>query len=323
VVAPPAGWNPPASLATSVLAETASAPWLSPVSLTALARAKSAPLVGLPQGSPGEPSYPKQELNGLKVVGRQIYQMESLQAVPETDLYLAIGAIESSAWDGKSRATAQAMLHTVAVQVAKEQGAVHIVAGKAGIRITLGGLKGSVPVSIDNPLDFAVKVRVRLYYNQATGVKIVADPAVVTIPKNSLRTIRLHVQATEVGSTTLTMRLENSRGQLLASSSVARMTVQATQVGVLGVIIFACALGVVLIASAARAVRNGRPVPADASTPRDSTEPGGMGSDQVGNKVPDGERPPSDAFEGGEMAGEPATVVPERSELGAHSPPGL
>ena len=324
VVAPPARWDPPASLATSVLAETVSAPWLSPVSLTDLASGKSAPDVGLPQSNPGGPSYPKAELSALTLVGQQINQTQSMQASPDPDLYLAIGAVESSAWDAKSsRATARAMLQTVARQVSREQGAVHFVAGKAGIRITLGGLKGIVPVSIYNPLDFAVKVRVRLYYNQATGVKIVEDPLVVTVLAGSPATIKLHVQATEVGSTTLTMRLENSRGQLLPSSRPARMTVQATQVGVLGMIIFACALGVVLIASAARAVRHGRPVAAGASTPRDGAETDGMGSDQPGDKVADGERAPSDPLEEGQMAGEPATVVPERSELGAPRPPGL
>ncbi len=323
VVAPPERWDPPASLAADVLGETASAPWLSPVSLTALASTKSAPNVSVPQNSPGGPFYPKAELSKLTLVGQQIYQIEGMQAIPDTDLFLALGAIESSAWDGRSRATAHAMLQTVAGQVTREQGAVHFVVGKAGIRITLGGLKGNVPVSIYNPLGFAVKVKVKLYYNQASGVRIVEDPLVVTISAGSPKTIRLHVQATKVGSTTLTMRLENSQGQLLPSSRVARMTVQATQVGVLGVIIFACALGVVLIASAARAVRHGRPVAAEASTPRDGAKTAGMGGDQPGNKVADDQRATSDALEEGEMAAEPATVVPERSESGAPRPPGL
>ncbi len=323
VVAPPARWDPPSSLAADVLAETASAPWLSPVSLTALAGTKSAPDVALPPSSPGRPFYPKKELSGLTLVGQQIYQIESMQAFPDPDLFLAMGAIESSAWNGKSRATALAMLHTVTGQMTKEQGAVHFVAGKAGIRITLGGLKGTVPVSIYNPLDFAVKVRVRLYYSQATGVKIVEDPPVVTIPAGKPETIKLHVQATEVGSTTVTMRLENASGQLMPSSRVARMTVQATQVGVLGMIIFACALGVVLIASAARAVRHGRPVAAGASTQQDGANTDGMASDQPGNKVADGEQAPSDALDAGEMVAQAATVVPERSELGAPRPPGL
>ena len=144
----------------------------------------------------------------------------------------------------------------------------------------------------------------------------------MTIPARSPRTIRLHIQAAQVGSTTITMRVENQRGQLLPSPP-ARMTVQATQVGVLGMIIFACALGVFLIASAARAVRHGRPIPAGPAAPQGGARPAGMGSDYAGNKVPDGERAPADVSEGGERAGEPATVVPEHSELGAAGPPGL
>ncbi|MGO8961430.1 MAG: DUF6049 family protein [Streptosporangiaceae bacterium] len=323
VVAPPARWSPPASLATRVLAETASAPWLSPVSLTALANRSSIPNIGrLPESSSGQPSYPRKELSQLKVVGRRIYELVSIQAVPNPDLYLAMSAIESSAWDGKSRATAEVMLTALANTVAHDQGNVQIVAGKAGIRITLGGLKGSVPVSIDNRYGFAIKVRMRLSYGQDTGVKIVEDPAIVTIPARTPRTIKLHVQAAAVGSTTITMRLESPRGQLLPSKA-ARMTVQATQVGVLGMIIFAAALGVFLIASAARAVHRGRAVPAGTGTSREGAKSDGMGSDQAGKKVPDGERAPSDVLEGGEMAGQPATVVPEHSELGAAGPPGL
>lgn len=322
VVAPPARWSPAGALAASVLAGTASAPWLNPVSLTRLASRKSAPQVFLPQGSPGEPSYPRKELRQLKQVGQQIHQLVSIQAVPNPSLYLAIAAVESSAWDGASRGTAQTMLTSLQHTLRNEQNRVQIVAGKAGIRYTLGGLRGSVPVSIQNRLDFAIKVKLRLSYSQATGVKIVADPQVVTISADSPLTIKLHVQAAQVGSTTVTMRLESQNGQLLPASA-ARMTVQATQVGVLGMIIFACALGVFLLASAARAVRRGRPSPAASATPSAGGEPDGMGGDHGGTKVPAGGTAPSEVIDGDEMAGEPATVVSEHSELGAAGPPGL
>ncbi len=323
MIAPPARWNPAARLATSVLADTASAPWLRPVSLTALASKPSIHRIPpLPQRSPGGHSYPRQELAELRQLGQRISQLVSIQAVPDPNLYLAISAIESSAWNGKAYKTARAMLKTLQTTLDQQQGRVQIVAGKAGIRITLGGLKGSVPVSINNRLGFAIKVKMRLSYDAATGVKIAEDPAVVTIPARSPRTIRLHVQAAQVGSTTITMRVENQRGQLLPSAP-ARMTVQATQVGVLGMIIFACALGVFLIASAARAVRHGRPGPAGPAAPQDAPLPDGMGSDQAGSKVPGGEAAPADVPEGGELAGEPATVVPEHSELGAAGPPRL
>ena len=122
----------------------------------------------LPQTSPGGPSYPRKELSELRQLSQRISELVSIQAVPDPDLYLAISAIESSAWDGKAHRTARAMLTALQTTLQKQQGRVQIVAGKAGIRITLGGLKGSVPVSIDNRLGFAIKVKMRLSYDQAT-----------------------------------------------------------------------------------------------------------------------------------------------------------
>ncbi len=143
---------------------------------------------------------------------------------------------------------------TLTTRIAVQQQAVRIIAEK---RITLGGLKGTVPVSIDNRLGYAVRVQLQLQYSQANGMRITADPqGPVTVPPHQTKTIRLQVQATQDGSTTVTMFLA-SGGQPLGVPQ--RMTVQATQVGVLGLIIFAAALGIFLIASAARAVRRGRP----------------------------------------------------------------
>ena len=114
------------------------------------------------------------------------------------------------------------------------------------------------------------------------------------------QTVRLRVQATEVGSTTVTMRLASQDGQPLASAAARRMTIQATQVGVLGMIIFAAALGVFLIASAARAVRRGRPP---------------TGTDQAGSDEPGDDH---DDERGADHA-EPDTVMAERTQLGAAS----
>jgi hypothetical protein len=60
------------------------------------------------------------------------------------------------------------------------------------------------------------------------------------------------------------------------------MTVQTTQVGTLGIIVFAAALGVFLLASAGRAIRRGGP-PADTSaepTPSED-DPSGHSTDQA------------------------------------------
>jgi hypothetical protein len=297
VVAPPQRWDPSAGLAADLLAATATAPWLSPVSLTSLTSAagiKTVPTQDWPVGSTGPtPINGLFELHQLHVLDRDITQLESIRARPAQDLYLAVSTVESSAWQGTSRAVARDMLATLASRIDFEQQAVKIIAEK---RITLGGLKGSVPVSIDNALGYAVKVRLLLEYSQRNGTRITATQGLITVPARTAQTVKLRVQATAVGSTTVTILLASPNGQLLSSSQ--RMTIQATEVGTLGMIIFAAALGVFLVASAARAVRRGRP-----ATTSEQHGDGAPGDDHDG--------------EGGGDRVAADTVVAEHSELGA------
>jgi hypothetical protein len=303
VVAPPQRWDPPAGLAADLLADTATAPWLSPVELTSLASARHiqvVPTSAWPSGSLGQtPVSSKSELHQLRLLDRDIAQLESIRARPVQDLYLAVSAVESSAWLGTSKGVATAMLATLSDRLSYEQQAVKIIAEK---RITLGGLKGTVPVSIDNPLGYAVRVHLQLQYSQKSGATITADPpGLITVAARTAQTVRLRVQAAGVGSTSVTLRLTSPGGQLLSVPQ--RMTIQATQVGVLGMIIFAAALGVFLIASAARAVRRGRPA---------------TSADQRGDDEPSDDHGDDRSAE----RAEPDTVMAERSELGAAGKPG-
>jgi len=257
VVAPPPRWAPSAALAAGLLADT-SAPWLSQVTLTSLASAKHIPIVATqnwPDLSLWSTRITRAELRKLRKLDGEIRELQGIRAHPDPDMYLALSTLESSALQSTSANTVDAMLGTVVWRIVVQQQAVRIIAEK---RITLGGLKGSVPVSIDNRLGYPVKIALQLQYNQASGIKIEADPpGLITVPARQTQTIRLRVQATAVGSTTVTMLLATQRGDPV--SVPLRMTIQATQVGFLGMIIFAAALGVFLIASAARAVRRGRP----------------------------------------------------------------
>ncbi len=303
VVAPPQRWAPQAGLAADLLADTATAPWLSPVSLTSLASGQHVQTVATqnwPAGTVGPmPVGGKAGQRELRTLDREIGQLQSIRVHQDQDLYLAVSAVESSAWQGQSKGVATAMLAALANHISREQQAVQIIAEK---RITLGGLKGSVPVSIDNRLGYAVNVEMLLQYSQLSGVKITADPrGLVAVPPHTAETVRLRVQAAEVGSTTVTLQLASPSGQLLGTQQ--RMTIQATQVGVLGMIICAAALGVFLIAAAARAAHRGRPV---------------TGTDQPGDDNPADDH---DGAGGAERA-EPDTVVAERAELGAAGKPG-
>ena len=301
VVAPPPRWAPPAALATGLLGDTHSAPWLSQTSLTTLASARHIPLVPTQTGpgSLGPTRITRHQLHKIRTVSRDIEQLDAIRAKPYPGLYLALSALESSALQGAPSATSDAMLAAVARRVVAEQQGVRIIAEK---RITLGGLKGSVPVSIENRLGYAIKVQLQLQYNQGSGVRIAADPpGLITVPAHQTQTIRLRVQAAEVGSTTVTMLLA-TRGDGPLTVPL-RMTIQATQVGVLGMIIVAAALGVFLLASAVRAMRRGRP---GTVTDQPASDAPGDDHDQAGSAD----------------TAEADTVNAERAELGAVGKPG-
>ncbi len=301
IVAPPQRFDPPAGLAADLLADTTSAPWLSPVTLSSLTTGPHIPNVTMPATAAFH-RYHRHLLAELGMLARQVNELETIKVKLDPEPYEALFDIESSAWDGNS-AMARAMVTQVSggrFGIATQPQNVRIVAAS---RITLGGLKGSVPVSIDNSLNYAVQVRLGLQFTQSGGLKISKTPGLITVQAHTDLPLRLHVQLTKSGASTITVSLLDRNGHTLPANAV-RMTVQATQVGILGMIIFAAGLGVFLLASAGRAVRRGRPVP-----PADLPLEPGHGDDQE--------------TEGGEGASRPDTVVPERTELGAAGTPGL
>ena len=290
IVAPPQRWQPPAGLPASGLTETASAPWLSSAPLTSLTSARNIPTVTVPTSAGGAGIGPV-ELGRLGALDTAVAQLQALRAKPDPATALAVSTVESSAYAGRFRATAFGMIDSLTSRMAGQQQRVRIVAEN---RITLGGNRGSVPVSVDNHLGYAVQVALNLSYDQTGGSKISASPpGLITVQAHTAQTVRLRVTMTQTGSTTVTMTLANRYGQPLATNPV-RMTVQTTQVGLLGMIIFALALGVFLIASAARAVRRSRPQPGRS----DDGQPGHAGEEAA-----------------------PDTVVSQDSELGAAGTP--
>jgi len=300
VVAPPQRWTPAAGLPADVLADTANAPWLSSVSLESQTTGKHVATGNLPAATGTHHHLGKAELRQLTQVDQQIGQLETVKATPDQQEYLAVAVIESSAWQGKSKSAALAMLATVRARIATLESAVQIV---AGTRVTLGGLKGSVPISIDNRLDAAVQVRLKLQFSQISGVKITEDPGgLITVPPRTAQTVRLKFQATKVGTTAITLSLQNRNYQPL-SATPRRMIVQATQVGVLGVIICAVALGVLLIAYGARAARNGRRAP-----------PAEAAAGEPGDQPAEAATGPDVAADRSERGAEPDTVMAERTD---------
>lgn len=297
IVAPPQRWRPSAALATGLLSETATAPWLSPASLSRVAAAKRVPRFPAPEktGQLQAPFSPGM-LAKLRHLDRQITNLQSFQAYPNANLWLGAATIESSAWNGTSPGTRTALLGTVESYFRKQDNAVEIIADR---RITLGGLKGSVAVSIYNKLDYAV--RVSLKASASSGLRVSqSPPGPIMVPAGREQRVELHIQTSQVGSASITLGLQSATGIRLRARPVT-MTVQATQLGVLAMIILAVALGVFLIASAARAVHRDRAASA--------------GAGNAGPAAAAGEAEPNDT--------QADTVEGERTELRTAGQTGL
>jgi hypothetical protein len=307
VVAPPQRWAPAPRLAADLLAVTGSASWLSPVSLASLTSGKTIPVLTQLPSQRSHPMINAKVARVLRRVDDAIAKLELLRATKDPNDYLPMLAAESSAWQGTPK-IALGALRALEVRIRRQlsQG----VQIESEQRFTLGGLKGSVPVSVDNTLNYAVAVRLLVDYSQSSGISITVSPGgvvsrngLVTIGPHNVVTVRLRVQATQVGATTVKLSLGNRLKNPLPGSPAQQMTIQATQVGVLGVIIFAVALGIFLIATAARAARRGRQAPAA----EQAADPG-LAAEHADDRPA---APP-----------EPDTVMAERTELGAAGAPG-
>jgi Family of unknown function (DUF6049) len=266
IVAPPQRWQPSEMLATMLLQETAAAPWLRPTSLPTVAQVKDPPIV-----DPRQTATLSRPGKLTKQVHKQIEKIWSYQAVRNQALWYAVADLESSAWTGKDPGFRPADLRAVEKYVAgvSKPGEVKVVASN---RDTLGGLKGYVPIDIYNKLDYAisVKLQVRSLSKNFTVQQYQQGPIVVAA--NSPQQVKLRVQASQVGSGKVTVSL-TTVGNVPLAGSTATIAIQATQFGTLAVIILAVALGIFLLASAARALHRGRVKP--------TAEPNGAQPDNV------------------------------------------
>jgi hypothetical protein len=301
IVAPPRRWQPSASLAASLLGVSKQAPWLTPVSLRTAAATKHVRQVQPGTVQTGQTPYSKTRLGQFSTVDHRITYIHGFQLSPNPNLWTAAATLESSAWNGPGGGAAYATeLNTVQRYIRKQSGArVEIVADP---RVTLGGLRGPVPVSIYNKLGYNIKVRVKVLDPRAGGLQVLPiTPKFIEVPAGKQRRFLLHVQATQVGTSFVTLSLLTATGAPLGGARPVTMSIRATQFGTLAMIILAVALGLFLLASAARAVHHGR-----VTVHGDNAGPAGASGPDAGPHT-----------------NEADNVSGERTELGAAGKPGL
>jgi Family of unknown function (DUF6049) len=258
VVAPPSRWKPLPGMASALLADTGSAPWLRPASVAALASMASAhsqrgQLTSRPVTRGALGTSLLRQAAGLY---KQVRLLDSILATNGNgNLSTAVDTVESSAWRGRKaeQRRAEQLLDRDQAYVLGQLRQVTIV-GK--IRVTLGGQNGVVPVSVRNGLGQAVTVRLEASAPPADHLTIGKFNGLVTLQGHTQRTIKIPVTTAQAGTATLMLRLAAPAGLLPARSS---LTVAATHFGTLAIVIISAALVVFLLSATARAIRRGGP----------------------------------------------------------------
>jgi hypothetical protein len=272
VVAPPRDWDPSSALATDLLSDTTAAPWLSPDTLSALAASAAR------SGQAHRQAPPDNQISPSELSGTYLQKVDALDAglrsyksvlAQPSARYLArlttgVAATESSAWRGAAPAqtAGAAMLKRVSAYLTQVDRKVQVI--NSG-RATLVGSSGSLPVSIENGLSVAIRIRLQATEppNSRLTVNGYMPKGFITVGAGQTETVKISVHSGGVGTTKMELSLYGQDGRPLPGGPVA-LSVQSTQFGSTLLIIIFAALGVLVLTAIARAIRRGlRNTPGD------------------------------------------------------------
>jgi hypothetical protein len=263
VVAPPQNWSPPQSLASDLLDETVSTPWLKAATLTGLVSAPDTERQVHRQQPPATKQSPGElsrgYLNQVRSLGAAFGAYESMlyNAAPSylQPLNEALSATESAAWRGDT-AAGQALVDGLNDYLTSQEKKVSIITLTQ--EVPMAGSSGQVPVSIQNGLGQAIKVRVN-----ASVVNTPDRPSQLTvgrfdnlrvIPPGQAALVRLPVSSAPQGSTAIGLSLTSANGTPLPWADTS-LTVDSTRYGRAILFLIAAAIGVLVLSSGYRGVR--------------------------------------------------------------------
>ncbi|HUC56691.1 MAG TPA: DUF6049 family protein [Streptosporangiaceae bacterium] len=274
LVAPPRRWDPTGTLAGDLLGDTVTAPWLRPSTLGELARQPAdAGHSRIVQPKAGE-ELPRGLLRQVTSLDRRVNLIESIMATSDPRLSRAVYGIESSRWVGQGVGQSRALLSRTSRFVSGQFASLSI-GGRQAIKVTLGGRNGSVTGSIHNDLSYTIRVGLRIRSsNDTVSAKQKSFHAIYVVQPHSSTPFKLSVNATQTGKATLRLRLTSATGALLPVEPLT-MNISVTNLGTVALVICAAALAIFVSASAAQAIRRGRPRPPDEPSDEPSDGPSG------------------------------------------------
>ena len=263
VVAPPQEWSPSQALADDLLSETASTPWLKPATLASLTTVPDTQRTVSRQQLPGRKASPGELSRGylsqVSSLGTTLGAFKSMlyraPALYRQSLDEALAATESSAWRGQA-APGEALVHSLSDYLSTEGKKVAIITSAQ--EVPMAGSSGPIPVSIQNGLDQAIRVKVNATVDsthERTSQLTVSpfDSVVIVQPGQAIR-VKLPVTSAPQGSTVIHLRLTSADGRPLPVP-VASLTVLSTRYGRAILFLIGAAIGVMVLSSVYRAAR--------------------------------------------------------------------
>jgi hypothetical protein len=259
LIAPPAGWNPPASWLTSLLTDTAGVPWLAQVPVSSLLDAPAEPraqlrypatarAAQLPSGAVDSSARLTAATQGLfsrtqPGDPRQSSPQRFVQPIRDA----ALSAV-SSRWR-RDPFRSQVFRDSAAATFAGLQQQVRVVASP---QVTLTSRSGRVPVTLENDLGAAVDVSLMLTSLDRSRVSS------GTLVRRTVRAgqkvqVEVEVKAASAGTFPVRLALFTADGQPLGRP--AQVLVRSTTYGVVATVFTEVALSVLGLAVLLRAVR--------------------------------------------------------------------
>ena len=263
VVAPPEDWSPSQTLASDLLGETTTVPWLKPAALGSLSSApdtqRTVPRQPPPASQESSGELSRDYLSQVSSLGARLGVYKSMLYQPDQAYVQALDqaliATESAAWRGGGMSQGLALADSLKAYLKNAESKVKII---TSAQVTMGGSSGQVPVSIQNGLHQAIQVRVVASADNSPGrtsqLTVGRLPRPVVVQPQQPLTVRLQVSSAPQGSTVIHLSLTSANGTPLTFTNT-QLTVLSTRYGRAILFLIGAAIGVLVLTSVYRGVR--------------------------------------------------------------------
>ncbi len=260
VITPPRYVDPDPASAVQTILETSATPFSSPIALADATSRERLPSsrARLSAASADDPGLPAPVIASARAASAAIPAVDSLlgadtQAAPAVlaSLPLGLQRCGSAAWR-VYRSIGTAFGLQLTAQLATLTRGVHIVSPSSG-SYTLGSNDSPLPITIQNDLPFVVRVRVAVTTVNFLPGFAAADIGPQNIQPGAKKTVRLPTRIARSGRIRIQAQLLTPDNQPLGKA--VKLSVHATVLGTIGVVITVVSGAVLAVALLVRAVR--------------------------------------------------------------------